>query len=486
MHAIPSIAAVSELAELVISANDSGIRCLGDISRNFAGIWEPTFDGMTLSFHVVRFLREPPVMLSAYAAQQLGYHSKSVQDVTKELRRLALEPWFPPIRQMLHQHITVPKILVSGSKGTGKSTLSRVLVNTMLTMDASGTIGATKAFPDGVILLDIDPGQPELAAPGTVYLAHIRAPLLGPSFTNLIVPGATENTMLRMHYLGANTPRESPSHYQRCVSDLLSLYRNYENIPLVINTCGWNSGSGKAVLLSAIRDVTLTNIVHIGDTRNTAVHDLMQSDVGGEQKALTQIPAQTTRTPLKSGRDLRQMQLQAYLHALGFANGRILWDQLPMAMCHHTLPAASDILSALFVVVVIGEDVAPEYILDVLDKSVAAVVVIKHDSPLHGISAGMGVKQNDLPDKVQIALTPDGQLPYLVHRDRMANALDPETTECIGLGLVTTVHSEKRQLLVKSPVLAAHIQAQIAEGCRIALVLARQQGLWSTVEHILV
>jgi polynucleotide 5'-hydroxyl-kinase GRC3/NOL9 len=54
-HAIPSITATHGLAELVISMKENGIRYLGDISRHFAGIWEPTFISTTLSFHVVSF-----------------------------------------------------------------------------------------------------------------------------------------------------------------------------------------------------------------------------------------------------------------------------------------------------------------------------------------------------------------------------------------------------------------------------------------------
>jgi hypothetical protein len=57
-HAIPSITATSESAEVVVSGNDSGIRYLGDVSPHYAGIWEPTFIGTTLSFHVVSFFED--------------------------------------------------------------------------------------------------------------------------------------------------------------------------------------------------------------------------------------------------------------------------------------------------------------------------------------------------------------------------------------------------------------------------------------------
>ncbi|ERF74109.1 hypothetical protein EPUS_06378 [Endocarpon pusillum Z07020] len=453
MHSIPSITAISALAEVVISTDDNGIRYLGDVARHFSAIWEPTFLGTMMSFHV------------------LGYHSKNIKDVSKELRGLTLEHWLPPIRQILRGgRNTIPRVLVTGAKGTGKSTLCRVFINTLLTMSIPGSTVPTKAFPDGVLFLDIDPGQPELSAPGIIYLAHVHVPLLGPSFTNLVIPDSTENIMLRMHYLGAYTPRESPSHYQDCVSDLLRLYRGYPNFPLIINTCGWNTGAGKHVLLSTVREIVLTDIIYIGDTRNATLQELMESDAGGEHKALTPLLAEANRTPLKSGKDFREMQLQAYLHALGVVNGRVLFDQIPLTTIRDGLPANAGVSYKLSMIVMLDQSVKPEYLVTAVDGSVAAIVVIKHGSPLYGLAAG--------------AHTPNGQVPYLVYGNKVANPLDPETTECIGLGYVTAPISEHRQLRIKSPVSAAHITSQAEKGYKIALVLAQQQGLWANLESI--
>jgi hypothetical protein len=58
-HAIPSITAVSDLAELVILTRNCGLCYLGDISRQFTGIWEPKLVGTGLSFHVVSYRMYP-------------------------------------------------------------------------------------------------------------------------------------------------------------------------------------------------------------------------------------------------------------------------------------------------------------------------------------------------------------------------------------------------------------------------------------------
>ena len=67
-HAIPSITAISDLVEVVISTDDRGIRYLGDVSPHFAGIWEPTSHSTWLSFHVVSFYGNGCSMASVDAA----------------------------------------------------------------------------------------------------------------------------------------------------------------------------------------------------------------------------------------------------------------------------------------------------------------------------------------------------------------------------------------------------------------------------------
>jgi hypothetical protein len=63
IHAIPSITAISDLAEVIIYSKDTGLRYLGDVARHFADIWDPTFISITTkSFHVVRLYAKGPFM----------------------------------------------------------------------------------------------------------------------------------------------------------------------------------------------------------------------------------------------------------------------------------------------------------------------------------------------------------------------------------------------------------------------------------------
>lgn len=405
--------------------------------------------------------------------------------MSKELTHLELGPWLPTIQQLLIRKAPlVPKILVVGAKGNGKSTLCRVLINTMLTLKSSET-GGSEEIRNGVLFLDLDPGQPELAPPGIIYLAHVYVPLLGPSFANVIVPGMRDRKMVRMHYIGANTPQEFPTHYQRCVSDLLSLIRDYDRMPLVINTCGWNSASYQTMLSSTFRGNLLTNIIQLGHYRTLASQGLLQLDARSEEKPFALIPSQPNKPGRRPGRELREMQLQSYMHASGSVEGGVVWDQLPVTTLPNAMTVSSEFAPELFIIIMLDAGVAADHLVDALNGSVAAIVVIKHASTLHGLSVGIMEDRVDVGEGMRIRHTHDGHLPYLDCGTDAAEALDPGTSECIGLGLVTMSDAGSRRLQIKSPLSEGQIYAEVEKGHRIGLVIGRQQGLWAKMEGVL-
>jgi polynucleotide 5'-hydroxyl-kinase GRC3/NOL9 len=426
-------------------------------------------------------------VLPAHSDRQLGYHSKSSQEVTRNLRQLDLDPWLPGVRRILSRQPTVvPRILVTGAKGSGKSSLCRVLTNRLLALKTVEARLKPGSHPESVLYLDLDPGHPELAAPGVIYLANLRTPLLGPAFTNVIVPGMKGNEMVRMHYIGAFTPQDCPAHYQNCVSDLLSLIRDYEYTPLVVNTCGWDSTTHQNVLQACFGEALLTDIVQMGDGRNSALQRLVSPDTGAGEGSFTLVPGRPTKATPRSGRGLRDMQLQSYLHASVSSGGDIAWDQLPIILSLNTTMVDERLPTKLFTVVMLDMGVVTDHLLDALDGSVAAVVVIKHGSPLYGVSAENKRKRKRLAAQgIRIRYTREGHLPYLDYGDDATSALDPRYSECLGLGLVTISGTESRQLRIRSPILQGHVQSVVRHGNQIALVVGQQHGLWYRMESVL-
>lgn len=71
---------------------------------------------------------------------------------------------------------TDSRILISGGKSVGKSTLLRYMINKLLRRYKK------------ILVVDLDPGQAEFTVPGCVSSTFVTTPLLGPNYTHLCKP----------------------------------------------------------------------------------------------------------------------------------------------------------------------------------------------------------------------------------------------------------------------------------------------------------
>ena len=129
------------------------------------------------------------------------------------------------------------RVMLLGGKGVGKSTLLRYLVNQLI--QKCGT----------VLVVDFDPGQPELFPAGCVSASLVDEPLLGPNFTHLQQP-------LFSYFVGDADIIGCPERYVRSCRQLLmdcKLKFPFTNVPTIINTMGFTSGIGLDVILDLIR-----------------------------------------------------------------------------------------------------------------------------------------------------------------------------------------------------------------------------------------
>lgn len=183
--------------------------------------------------------------------------------------------------------------MITGAKGTGKSTLLRYMTNRLLSSrnnsNYNGKIG-------GVAILDTDVGQPELAPPGLLRLAIVRSPLLRPPYWNL-VDGGTEREeeaaddidenndedddgngnveVISSVFFGAVTSKVDPTRYINAVQLLMEKYETEvvqtspdNPIPLLINMDGWVKGMGYQILTTLIDIIRPTHLVQIlGETK---------------------------------------------------------------------------------------------------------------------------------------------------------------------------------------------------------------------------
>lgn len=129
------------------------------------------------------------------------------------------------------------RVMVVGGKGVGKSTLLRFLVNQLI--QECGR----------VLVVDFDPGQPELFPAGCVSASLVLEPLLGPNFTHLQQP-------LYSYFVGNADIIGCPERYVRSCRQLLNdckIEFSLSNVPTIINTMGFTSGIGLDVTLDLIR-----------------------------------------------------------------------------------------------------------------------------------------------------------------------------------------------------------------------------------------
>ncbi|XP_045124871.1 polynucleotide 5'-hydroxyl-kinase NOL9-like isoform X2 [Portunus trituberculatus] len=151
----------------------------------------------------------------------------------------------------------VPRVVVCGGKGVGKSTFFKYLANTMIA-----------AQPDtGILCLDFDPGQPELSLPTSLSLTHLTKPLLGPPYTHDLA----ELSLHHRHVLvGSVNPQFVLEEYVSAVQELCRAASGMEgDLPLLVNTMGWTRGTGLEVMLDVVRLVQPTHVLQFQDHRNS-------------------------------------------------------------------------------------------------------------------------------------------------------------------------------------------------------------------------
>eukprot|EP01059_Diplonema_ambulator_P008601 TRINITY_DN1825_c1_g1_i1.p1 TRINITY_DN1825_c1_g1~~TRINITY_DN1825_c1_g1_i1.p1 ORF type:complete len:754 (+),score=182.30 TRINITY_DN1825_c1_g1_i1:28-2262(+) len=136
------------------------------------------------------------------------------------------------------------KIVLVGSANTGKSTLSRLIANSL----------------KRAVYLDTDVGQPEFASPGCVSLTLVKSLLLGPGYTHL----PTESETL---FVGHTSVQPDPFAWLSAVSELVRKYNadsELSQYPLIVNTHGWCSGLGLRCISELLQLVRPDAVVNTG------------------------------------------------------------------------------------------------------------------------------------------------------------------------------------------------------------------------------
>jgi len=141
----------------------------------------------------------------------------------------------------------VPRLLVAGGKGVGKSTFLRWLTNSLLSSSS-------------VVFLDLDPGQAELSIPGYMSVGIISEPLLGPNFCQV------NRTLEQSIFLGEINVANCPGRFIKVMKTLIDFVVHddrFQGLPVVVNTMGWCKGVGLMLSIDIIRYFQPSTVVQL-------------------------------------------------------------------------------------------------------------------------------------------------------------------------------------------------------------------------------
>ncbi|KAJ5239597.1 hypothetical protein N7468_004216 [Penicillium chermesinum] len=287
---------------------------------------------------------------------------------------------------------------------------------------------------DGVAFIDLDPGQPEFAPMGQIYLAHLKAPFFGPPFTHPSLDVAQDGKIMRAHHIGATSPKENPDHYALATMDLLDQYRSllaqYPQCPLIVNYPGWIFGQGLEVATWLVKFLGLSDVVYMSEKGPSEVVEPLSVAAAEARVPLTILPSQPTDYVSRSSAQLRSMQVQSYFHMShpeGINNP--VWQGTPLS---RTRP-----------------------------------IVVDYAGPRQGIAGIMVMGSQIHPDMLREVL--EGP-PYLFAVSGTGTPPDPKASNCLGLALIRSVDPSSHKLELSTPIAPSSLRETFQQGHQLVLV----------------
>ena len=488
-HAIPLIKALTnpfgtslQIADFRLCSADSGIHQLRNCNSRFSRIWSRE-QGTMASFHINHDETNPHPIFSTPEDWQ--------QQAIKAL-----------------EHETPPVVMICGPKNAGKSSFARYLSNSFL---------SRKYAESGVAYLDLDPGQPEYAAPGDLSLIHVKTFNLGPPFTHPRVSEDLSNLLIRQHHFGHFSPREDLEHYLDCASDLFNHYRQtFQQVgcPLVINTSGWIHGLGLESILSLAKHTLPSHMIYFASSEiDEETRFGVQRSVANLGCDFVFLPTENYPPGPRSAADLRSMQFSSYFHLDTPEyrqcrwNSELLSTSKPIALPYN---GEEKVISG---VLLLGDQINYDMLETAITKTVVALVAVEKSSFLHKIlykpecikPRDIDVDDTDIqdssmedfeihdPSSADEALQEEPQynlsynrkgIPFLSCDHSVNLPLDPATTWSIGQVLLDDIDTQQKVFHARTSTSLHAMRSCLEQGVSFLLVRG-QLGMpeWAYLEE---
>ena len=300
-------------------------------------------------------------------------------------------------------------IMTVGGKNSGKSTLTRHLINAHI---SSGS---------PVCFVDLDPGQAEFSTPGLISsydLEHV-----------VLHNGMFGNTLQGTHHwIGETSSKEDPRHYLACISNLLQRASVAEGT-IIINTPGWIKGTGMEILLEIMNMLDShfpqeVRILHLGTSalRQRIPPHIHCDDIEQQFSQFSNNAA-----------DLRIASLMMYFHRRGDSWSRILNDG------HYWELSYAPSTGVITGVAIMRDEIDQTEVFAALSGTIVALLRVKDFD-----ESGFQVNYGD--DSIGIIQT--GGEP-----------IDPTKSICIGLAIVAGINFSTQTLSLITPISLNTFQA---------------------------
>lgn len=478
-HSLPPIKCisgeyfVSEYAELEIRSCTSGLERLKNVSPLYDAMWNESSG--------------PPN--SVTSPRRLSYSvlfEAAKEGLNRLVKRISISPPWLSVISMLSGRDAKPRsrILSCGPKSSGKSTFNRLLVNSLLSNHSHEPRPETTAI-EGVCYLDLDPGQPEYAPPGNVYLAYIRSPNFGPPFSHPISPSSSRDDILRMHHIGSVTPGDDQAYYVSCAQDLLRHYymflEMHPSCPLIINSSGWIHAAGLEVLIELITHLDPTDVVYMNDKGPAEILEPIAETIIRLGIRLHTLPSQPTEFVTRSAAQLRTMQNISYFHTAAMAGSeQVLWNHQSIDVIDPLVVEYAGPRQGILGVLVSGGLTDSDLLYDAIDGSVVGVIALEEglaleddlrpeadgDSPTAVEDKAFEITSKSTAPNAAFLRTKGEDLPYITAR----MPPDPSNSRCLGLALVRSINVAAKTLELSTPIPRRAILSCLENDERLVLV----------------
>ncbi|XP_049848990.1 uncharacterized protein LOC126316999 [Schistocerca gregaria] len=390
---------------------------------------------------------------------RIGSYDILKSDAFENILLQAPEEW-KEWKRRLHR-VEGDRILLCGRKSSGKSTMLRYTINSLLNL-----YGA-------VALLDCNTEEPELTLPGQVSLTVLTRPLLGPAFSNFHESGITYQ---KSHFLSTKSTTDCPDRYMQAVIELCHVYEAGldaafferssssnmpKRIPLVANSMGCVLGFDERILRDLARQLSPNTVIQMNqevfgkEEHNVAANEdpargkLRPSNCEPQVKTFGLSFDQSA--PIDFSAEKWNMSVNSYfcfdknsVNRYGQTTYRVSWQAVRIHVMSHRVP--------------------PSQYLYALNGSIVALVADSRTYvPLERRDNLECGRDNDsyesTPEEkkknasVRHLSTDSSEFPvFLLDSPR------PADSECLGMGLLKTIDMTQRYFYVQAPLSLDRIQ----------------------------